>query len=116
MNDSYNLPLTIASGASYKIGNSLTISADLKHQPYDTRTSFSAGTEFSPISMLTLRAGYLTNAVRATGKTTNSFIDKATDLSGLGLGVGLRLGPSSIDYSSRRQGNWDVTGLLSFSF
>jgi len=54
LDEGFNLPLTFATGAGYQLMKSILISADLKHQPYDSRTTFSVGTEFSPVSILSL--------------------------------------------------------------
>ena len=97
--EGYPLPLSLASGVSYPIFSRLLISADLKYQPYDTRTSLSIGTEFSPVSMLSLRVGYLTNAIRAIGSKNNNFEEKVSNLSGFGLGIGFKIGSSAMDYS-----------------
>jgi len=100
--EGFNLPLTLSAGAALELTRShfpLTLSADVQHQPYDSRTTLSLGGEFTPISLLSLRAGYLTNAIRTSGSEGNDFKDKISNLSGLGMGLGIRIGPGTMDYS-----------------
>lgn len=115
LDDSFNLPLTLAGGVSFNLANRLLISADLKHQPYDSRTSFSIGTEFSPVSLFSLRAGYLINAVKSVSANQKSFDEKLSNLSGLGLGVGFKLGSSAMDYSFTPAGELGNTQRISVS-
>ena len=115
IDQSFNLPLTLAAGAGYPVLKNLLLSADMKYQPHDSRTSFSAGAEFSPISALSLRAGYLTNAIRQTGPVNSNITEKVSNLSGLGLGMGLKLGSASVDYSFTPAGELGNTQRVSLS-
>ena len=116
LDQSFNLPLTLAAGAGYPVLKNLLLSADMKYQPYDSRTSFSAGAEFSPVSILSLRAGYLTNAVRSVGPVnSNNITEKVSNLSGLGLGMGLKLGLAGVDYSFTPAGELGNTQRISLS-
>lgn len=115
VDEGYNLPLTLIGGAGYRFFSNLLISADLKHQPYNSRTSFSLGTEFSPVSMLSLRAGYLTNALKPTSSNNNNLTEKLSNLSGVGLGLGFKIGSSNIDYSFTPAGELGNTQRISLS-
>jgi hypothetical protein len=115
LEEGYQLPLTLAGGVGYNLLKSFLISADLKHQPYDSRTAFGIGTEFSPVSILSLRAGYITSAMRPTNSANNGFTEQISNLSGLGLGVGLKLGPSVIDYSFTPAGELGNSQRISLS-
>lgn len=119
IDEGYNLPMTLAGGAAIELPVTrlpLTISADIKHEPYDSRTTFSVGGEFSPVSLLSLRAGYLINAVKAAQSGAGkSFTDKLSDLSGLGMGLGFRMGPGTLDYSFTPAGELGNAQRISLS-
>ena len=112
----FDLPLTLAGGASVKLFNRFLISTDMKHQPYDSRTTLSVGSEFSPVQIFSLRAGYFTNAIKSANSNDNNFTEQISNLSGLGLGVGFNLGPSTIDYSFTPAGELGNAQRISLSF
>src|SRR3989344_3600253 len=117
IDEGYNLPLTIASGVGYQLISQVLISADLKYHPYDSRTMLSIGAEFSTVSMLFLRTGYITNSVGSNSPSINNkdFSEKASNLSGLGFGLGLKLGSSTVDYSFTPAGALGNTQRISLS-
>lgn len=57
INKSYDLPLSVKLGSAYKFNKLFTAVLDL-HQPNDNYLFVSAGTEFKPAELLSLRAGY----------------------------------------------------------
>ncbi len=118
INETYSLPLTLAGGIGYQVLQSLLISSDLKYQPYDSQTTFSLGTEFSPVSMLSLRAGYLLGADGrfqiSDGRTASSSIQYPAS-SIWSFGLGLKIGPSTLDYSFNPAAELGTTQRLSLS-
>ncbi len=100
INESYDLPLTVAAGLGVEPVRSVLVSADIKRQVHDAQTQFSAGAEFTPVSFFALRAGF------ATDQSANRNIlekrdpgGRLSNLAGLGLGMGFKVGMGSIDYS-----------------
>lgn len=53
-----SLPLTLALGAAAQPQSRWTIACDLKNQPHDHYTTLALGSEFRPLQMVSLRAGY----------------------------------------------------------
>jgi len=88
------LPLSLAAGAAWKLpGLGLSVALDLKHQPYDRKTTLSAGTEYRLAGALSLRAGYLSHlAAPASLRAHSAF-------AGLGAGFGVLLGGYQFDYA-----------------
>lgn len=102
LEEGYNLPLTMAIGAALPLANyhlPLTFSADLKHQPYDSVTTFSFGAEFNAASILALRAGYLANMARSVSSVAQSRTENISNLGGFGFGLGFKIGSGTLDYS-----------------
>ena len=112
--ESYSLPLTLAGGISYTGIKKFLFSADLKHYPYDSRTTLSFGAEFSPVSFLSLRSGYIANSAMPAGYSTGTE-QTIANLNGLGFGLGLSLGFGTIDYSVTPAGELGNAQRLSLS-
>lgn len=110
----YNLPLTISAGAGYTIGGGVTLSADYRHRPIDNVSSLGFGGELSLLSSFSLRAGYLSNltALQKTQDAKSSFADQ---LSGLGMGFGLKLFRSQLDYAMTPMGELGISQRLSLT-
>ncbi|OGR84815.1 MAG: hypothetical protein A2901_06350 [Elusimicrobia bacterium RIFCSPLOWO2_01_FULL_54_10] len=105
----YHLPLTFALGASFEAAKGLLFSADARQRVYEGDFSLAAGAEFSPVSMLTLRAGYLA----AAAKTTQAGSGRIADFAGLGMGLGFKLGSVAVDYAFSPAGELGQTQRLS---
>ncbi len=115
-NESYNLPLTAAVGVSYQPMRSLLVSADAKRQVYESKTLLSLGTEFSPLSLFSLRAGYISGAGNRSDVLERSNIQtQLSGLSGLGLGMGFKLGWGSVDYAFSPAGELGNVQRISLS-
>ena len=78
INTAYDLPINFRFGSAYKFGKKLTATLDV-NQPNDDYLSVSAGTEYSPIELFSVRAGY---SYRTAGPELG-------DLYGFSAGVGL---------------------------
>ncbi len=85
------LPLTLAAGTTLRLGGVLGVSLDVRHEPYDRRTSFAVGSEYSLFGGLAVRAGFGANAIKR----------DATQgpLGGLGAGLGFRRNAFGLDYA-----------------
>jgi len=110
ISEGYNLPLTITCGVGYNIGG-LTIAMDIKNQIYEGRTIVSVGTEYLPVSIISLRAGYLSQLFN------NNRPDKSGryNYDGLGMGLGLKILSVQTDYSFVPYGELGDTHHISFS-
>ena len=112
--ESYSLPLTLSGGAGYDFGG-VTLALDFKHQVIDSKTALSLGTEYWPLNIIALRAGYLIRLLdKAYG--SDSLEDKGMgEFNGLGAGLGLRISGYQLDYSLVPYGDLGQTHRISFS-
>ncbi|MFQ5867530.1 MAG: PorV/PorQ family protein [bacterium] len=110
--EAYSLPLTLTMGVGYRFVPGLTLALDVRNQFIEKRTTLSFGTEYWPIKLLALRAGYV-------GRLLSSVVEKRDekigDLLGLGAGLGLRLFGYEVDYSFVPFGDLGETHRISFS-
>lgn len=101
------LPLTFAVGGLYRI-RSFKISADLRHEPNDDNTSALAGIEYSPIHIVSLRAGY-----RLPFASAND--ESAFDLENVRGGIGLQVSRFRLDYALAAFGDLGLTHRFTVS-
>ncbi|MCG2726678.1 MAG: PorV/PorQ family protein [Elusimicrobia bacterium] len=88
VSQSYDLPLSMNIGTSYNIGG-IMIAMDIKRQIYEKNTRLSIGSEYMLMPTLALRTGYL--------MSDESY--GINNLSGLGVGIGIRALGLQTDYS-----------------
>lgn len=87
------LPLTAAFGLGYRLPAGLLITIDYKHRPEALSSELSAGTEFSFIPQLALRAGYDSHIARRGG------VGDSSPVRGFAAGFGIRVLDYSLDYA-----------------
>jgi hypothetical protein len=102
------LPLTVSAGASYRLAGVLGVALDVRHEPNDSRTSVSIGTEYAFLGSLALRAGYGANMLTRSGSTQGP-------LGGLGAGLGFRFRSFGADYAFTPFGELGDVQRLSLS-
>lgn len=85
------LPLAVSLGVSLRLGGTAIVSADIEQRPYSGGLAFGVGSEYALLPAFALRAGYA-GAPGAGGAG-------AGNLSGLGMGFGLKFLKASLDYS-----------------
>ena len=107
ISEGYNLPLTATLGAGYNIKNAIMVALDIKQKIYDQKTEISFGTEYTPITPLALRVGYL--------KSLDPSRVTLHDFKGFGGGLGMRILNFSTDYAFVPYGDLGNTHRLSFS-
>ncbi|MFA5780107.1 MAG: PorV/PorQ family protein [Elusimicrobiota bacterium] len=108
ISEGYNLPFTATLGAGYNIKNAITVALDIKQKIYDNKTEISFGTEYTPITPLALRVGYL--------KSLNpEDVSKISEFKGIGGGLGLKILNFSTDYAFIPYGDLGNTHRVSFS-
>jgi len=119
VNDSFRLPLTGAAGVSYSPMEKLTVAADLSHGLYSGETSLNIGSEFWAMGSVALRAGY--NAP-LNGSSPSSYkglrggnTSTLNALTGMGLGMGLKLANYQFDYALVPYGDLGATHRMSFT-
>lgn len=105
LDDRSKLPLTASAGAALKLPFGLTLLADYRRKVYERKDSVSLGTEFDILSGLSLRAGYLSTAAASSGQVREA--------SGLGAGLGLKLGNFRMDYAFTPMGELGNSQRLS---
>lgn len=110
----YSLPLTLATGAGYALGGGLILSADYKHRLSDNVSSLGAGGEFSVMNNFSIRAGYLSQLTNLS-KSSSGSRNLADQLTGLGMGFGLRAFKSQIDYALTPMGELGLTQRVSLT-
>ena len=102
------LPLLFSAGASYRLAGVLGFALDVRHEPYGGRTSVAAGTEYSFLGSLALRAGYGANTLTRGSRSQGL-------LGGLGAGLGFRSRSWGIDYGFNPFGELGDVQRLSLS-
>ncbi|MBI4656113.1 MAG: PorV/PorQ family protein [Elusimicrobia bacterium] len=88
------LPLSLVVGGAYQISGAFGMVLDLKYEPYDRKVSVGIGTEYTALSILSLRAGYASYVAQSVGEQRIG----SSSLSGLGGGFGLKMGNYTADY------------------
>jgi hypothetical protein len=101
------LPLTLALGAAYERSRSLVWAADLKHEPHDERTTVMTGLEYSPLSLIALRAGYQFPLAHTD--------DALWDLDNARTGIGLQISRFRLDYALVPFGDLGLTHRFTLS-
>jgi long-subunit fatty acid transport protein len=104
------LPLTLAVGLGYRLPVGLALAADFKHRPYSRDSQFGLGTEYALLANFALRAGYGT-AKTGTGASQGTF----SALGGFATGLGFKLRNYSLDYSFTPAGELGNTQRLSLA-
>ncbi|MBI3553691.1 MAG: PorV/PorQ family protein [Elusimicrobia bacterium] len=95
LNETGQLPLTLAAGVGYRLPVGMTLAADFKERPYSRETEFDFGTEYAVMSSFAVRAGYGSlGGQNATGRVTG-----VSAMSGFAGGFGLKLKGYSLDYA-----------------
>ena len=102
------LPLMFSAGASYRLAGVLGLALDVRHEPHDSRTSVSLGTEYAFLGTLALRAGYGAN-------TMSRGSAKQGMLGGLGAGLGFKFRSFGADYAFTPFGELGDVQRLSLS-
>ncbi|MBI3297910.1 MAG: PorV/PorQ family protein [Elusimicrobia bacterium] len=102
------LPLMVSAGASYRLAGVLGLALDVGHEPHESRTSVSVGTEYSFLGSLALRAGYGANTMSRSSA-------KQGALGGLGAGLGLKFRSFGADYAFTPFGELGDVQRLSLS-
>jgi len=117
LSEKYSLPTSLTGGASFNLFHGFVMAAELRHEPNVSRTSFNLGTEYQALGVMSLRAGYqalMRRAVTPSGAFKNSG-SSLGNLSGFGLGVGLKLSRYTVDYALLPGSELDTTHHLSLS-
>jgi hypothetical protein len=116
--EEYDLPLTVSGGAAFSPFSGLTVSGDLRHDVHGRESVFSLGTEFWAMSTIALRAGYNT-PFGGTAPSVSRPGEKPGVLAGasdgMGVGIGLRLFGSQMDYALVPYGSLGDTHRLTFT-
>jgi hypothetical protein len=87
------MPTEIAAGVSQKfLRGNLLVAMDAK-QPLDGKLDFAAGLEYTPVEMLSLRAGWNLSAKQTADNAGGGFIDA------MGFGMGTHYNQFSLDYA-----------------
>ena len=113
--ESYDLPLSMTAGASWRVGSSLLLSADVRRLVHSDQTEMSAGAEYWVFDALALRTGYLSQIGALAGSAASSKASGLDGLSGLGAGIGLRIYRYQLDYALVPQGELGQTHRISLT-
>ena len=89
--------------------NAMLLSAEVRHRPNDSKTSFGLGTEYAVLPMVSLRGGFLSRMESAPSGAS------PLGANGLGLGIGINMKPGSFDYSFSPYGELGSEQRLSFT-
>lgn len=101
ISEEFNLPLTYALGAAFRVTGPLSISCDLQNRPYQNHVAMSFGTEYIASKTVSLRAGYLATLAEAIDNNQESETNRGSfgGVAGLAAGLGLHFQRFTIDYS-----------------
>lgn len=113
---SYSLPFTVATGLGYHLRKGVMLTADYKFHPVDGTTSLGFGGEMTLMSRFFLRGGYLSTLKFLQKSGTSEDLKIQQQLSGLGMGFGIRLFNSRIDYALTPMGELGITQRVSLTF
>lgn len=87
------LPTTVSAGAAARLPAGLTLAADWRWRPHAKKAEVGIGTEYAVLSGVAVRAGYASAAAGRGGAPA------AGGLTGLGAGLGMRIGRMALDYA-----------------
>ncbi len=107
-----DLPLVLSFGAASKVSAGFLISADYRYRPHASQGEFAIGAEISVLPALILRSGYTARMASVAGGGGGL---AGGDLAGLGMGMGLRVGRTRLDYSFAPAGELGAAQRLSVS-
>ncbi|MBI5622411.1 MAG: PorV/PorQ family protein [Elusimicrobia bacterium] len=93
LDQSSQLPLTLAGGLGYKLPFGLTVGLDYRNRPYSGSSEVSLGSELSVGPQLALRMGYASTH----GLISGAY--KTSELMGLAAGFGVKAYGMGLDYS-----------------
>ncbi len=101
VSEEYSLPLALSLGVAFQPIQNLSLVFDVHSRPYQDQIFFAVGTEFTPIGVMTLRAGYL---AKLTDAITNNQRDETNrgnmgGLSGMTGGLGFQIQKLNVDYA-----------------
>ncbi len=112
ISEKYSLPTTARFGVGYSIGL-FNVLSDVGVPAHGGKNWYALGTEFRPVSMLSLRAGYLTTGEsRLADKSTSS---QLAGFAGFAGGIGMQIGRYQIDYAMTPHQQLGNTQQFSFS-
>jgi hypothetical protein len=92
------LPLTLAAGLGYRLPIGLTVAMDFKQRPYGRESEFSVGTEYAMLANFALRAGY-SRAEGSQSLPAGRGGSVPAALNGFATGLGFKFHAYSLDYS-----------------
>lgn len=107
LDQSSQLPLTLAAGLGYRLPAGSLVAFDYKGRPYSRESEFSVGAEYAVLSNVALRAGYGT----ATASTGDNAVLSA--LNGFSMGLGFKFRAYKLDYSFTPAGELGSVQTLS---
>ncbi|MBI4668261.1 MAG: PorV/PorQ family protein [Elusimicrobia bacterium] len=86
------LPITLATGVSYRTPQGLSLALDAKQQLYNKKIQINIGTEYRVLPMFALRGGYLAKFAQDNNLPGTKF-------SGLSAGIGFAFLGNEVDYA-----------------
>jgi len=108
--EKYSLPLSMTAGISYNLTGILNLAMDMTYEPIEKKKVLCIGTEIMPAGFITLRAGYLFQAIQ----TFYNSNDKLTEQNGFGGGIGIRIFGYNLDYAIVPYSHLGTTQRVSF--
>ncbi|MBV9079785.1 MAG: PorV/PorQ family protein [Elusimicrobia bacterium] len=99
--ESFQLPLTISGGMSYKVTGPLSVLMDVRSRPYQNQLTVDTGVEFNASKTVALRAGYLQKISEAVRNSQASETNRGNmfGMAGLAAGLGMHFKQISLDYA-----------------
>lgn len=120
IDQSFKLPLMVSAGAAFQFVKPLALALDVHAKPHQEQVSVAVGTEFTPVSMVVLRTGYLAKLASAISNTQENETNQGqlSGFNGLTGGLGIHGTAFSLDYAFTPMGELgnNQTLTLSVSF
>lgn len=115
--EEYSQPLTVAAGINFRLGEGLSLGMDVRRMVYEEQTSLSVGTEYWLMGRVALRGGYLSQASGTfpSAGRSEAAASRLGPLSGLNMGLGLRIAGYQMDYALSPSAEFGNTHRLSLS-
>ena len=109
--EKYSLPLSMTAGMSYNLTGILNLAMDITYEPIEKKKVLCIGTEIMPAGFITLRAGYLFQAIQS---IYNLDEVKITQQRGLGGGIRIKVFSYNLDYAIIPYDELGTTQRVSF--
>jgi len=109
--EKYSLPFSLTTGISYNLADIFNLAMDITYEPIDKKRAICIGTELMLAGFITLRAGYLIQAIQRIYNFHDSWISQRGGFAG---GFGIKISDYNLDYAIIPYSDIGTTQRISF--